>query len=184
MVGPCSFDQTSTIQPLIAMMLNQSYWHYRLVSRQEKDTQIHPNPIFLSFSRFIAPILGGWPTRKVNNQLDLCKSLNSFQWMEWIHDKNILLNRFEEWFDSLNSFHCTKKWSWAFSFWVEGNRKRTRQFLNKAKKINLLFVKKKNCFRYRWLNVSIVNYCPNIEKVKLFAHTQNHSWASFNRKGW
>ena len=89
MVGPCSFDQTSTIQPLIAMMLNQSYWHYRLVSRQEKDTQIHPNPIFLSFSGFIASILGGWPTRKVNNQLDLCKSLNSSNgWNEYITIQN------------------------------------------------------------------------------------------------
>ena len=37
-------------------------------------------------------------------------------------------------------------------------------------------------FRHGWLNVSIVNCCPNIEEVKLFAHTKKHSWASFKRK--
>ena len=36
----------------------------------------------LNYIRYIAPILGGWPVRKVNNHLDLCKSLNSSQWME------------------------------------------------------------------------------------------------------
>ena len=100
--------QTSTIHPLIAMMLNQSDWHWWLVNRvsgqlpRKRHTVLSKSNLLTFFlSRFIAPILGGWLARKVNNQLDLCKSLNSSNgWNEYITIQNfwmILKNNLTVW---------------------------------------------------------------------------------------